>query len=302
MFIFIYICFALVVPIIYFILKPYAVFKKNIILNVTLPSEAKKDSFVNKQIVLFKRWLLLISVLILISYTIYAFFIVKSMGHFAFFSFNWFLLAIVLPHIILIYFNRRLHKYKIEKDWGLAGNIDKDGYIDDDQYWVGGLFYYNPNDNHILVNDRVGMGMSMNIGKPIGKIFYGVTALLLLLMPFMGAWILIEEETPISISLDNNNVIFSHINDYKIKFDDIQEIELIYELPNTVKLSGTELDNLMKGTFKVNDGIGKANLNLNPNVSPYILINTKDETYILGSENGEETAAIYTDILDQFNK
>ena len=49
-------------------------------------------------------------------------------------------------------------------------------YVDEDQYWIWGLFYCNPDDRRTLINDRTGMGMGMNLAKPAGKITMGLVA------------------------------------------------------------------------------------------------------------------------------
>ncbi len=39
---------------------------------------------------------------------------------------------------------------------------------DDDQYWKGGLFYFNPEDPSIFVEKRFGVGWTMNFARPLG--------------------------------------------------------------------------------------------------------------------------------------
>ena len=46
-------------------------------------------------------------------------------------------------------------------------------YVDEDEFWIWGLIYYNPNDRRAMINDRTGMGMSMNLARPAGKITRG---------------------------------------------------------------------------------------------------------------------------------
>ena len=41
-------------------------------------------------------------------------------------------------------------------------------YRDNDQYWVGGVFYVNPNDPRLLVEKRFGVGWTFNFARPIG--------------------------------------------------------------------------------------------------------------------------------------
>ncbi|MGM0854910.1 MAG: DUF1648 domain-containing protein [Bacillota bacterium] len=39
---------------------------------------------------------------------------------------------------------------------------------DDDQYWKGGLFYFNPEDPSIFVEKRFGVGWTLNFARPMG--------------------------------------------------------------------------------------------------------------------------------------
>ena len=42
---------------------------------------------------------------------------------------------------------------------------DKKMNKDDDRYWKGGLFYYNPQDPSIFVEQRFGVGWTVNFGN-----------------------------------------------------------------------------------------------------------------------------------------
>lgn len=42
-------------------------------------------------------------------------------------------------------------------------------YKDEDEHWIYGMFYCNPNDRHFIVNNRIGLGTSVNIAKLPGK-------------------------------------------------------------------------------------------------------------------------------------
>jgi len=51
----------------------------------------------------------------------------------------------------------------------------------DERYWYGGFFYYNPDDPDVLVPKRFGIGFTVNLGHPLGKVFIVAMAILLLL-------------------------------------------------------------------------------------------------------------------------
>lgn len=68
---------------------------------------------------------------------------------------------------------------------------------EDDRCWIGGLFYYNPENKHTIVQKKVGVGTTMNLATPIGKGSMILSALILvLLIPGCCIWVLLLEFTP----------------------------------------------------------------------------------------------------------
>jgi uncharacterized membrane protein len=55
-------------------------------------------------------------------------------------------------------------------------------YRDDDRYWIGGVFYNNPDDPAMFVPKRFGFGWTVNFGNPWGKLFLIATLLLPLVL------------------------------------------------------------------------------------------------------------------------
>ncbi|HZO71271.1 MAG TPA: DUF5808 domain-containing protein [Ktedonobacteraceae bacterium] len=68
-------------------------------------------------------------------------------------------------------------------------------FRDDDRYWYGGIFYNNPDDPDVFVPKRYGIGWTVNLGHPRGRLF--MTALLLLPLVMLILTILIAGPTPI---------------------------------------------------------------------------------------------------------
>ena len=52
--------------------------------------------------------------------------------------------------------------------------------LDDDDCWILGMFYYNPNDTRLNVEKRFGVGGTVNIAHPAGKVIMIITAILLI--------------------------------------------------------------------------------------------------------------------------
>lgn len=51
-------------------------------------------------------------------------------------------------------------------------------FRDDDRYWYGNIFYNNPDDPEVFVPKRYGLGWTVNLGHPQGRLFMLVTLLL----------------------------------------------------------------------------------------------------------------------------
>ena len=49
---------------------------------------------------------------------------------------------------------------------------EKEIYRDDDKYYVGGIFYYNPKDPSNIVKKRIGYGLDFNYAHILGKIMF----------------------------------------------------------------------------------------------------------------------------------
>jgi uncharacterized membrane protein len=92
-----------------------------------------------------------------------------------------FLVVLIVGVLILILPTRRPQDYRMS-----SGPI----FRDDDQYWLGGIIYNNPNDPEWLVPKRYGLGWTVNVGHPGGRLIMGglialvlVVAILSILVP-----------------------------------------------------------------------------------------------------------------------
>ena len=169
-------------------------------------------------------------------------------------------------------------------------------YVDSDEYWILGLLYHNPNDKRTMINDRIGMGMSVNMAKPIGKILMGFAAVCIVAMPFFGLFIIPEEFATMRIEIADHSIRAYHTSlVFDVPLEDIREIELLDVLPKTSRTAGTAFDTLLKGNFRVED-VGPSKLCLNPTVAPFILIITDTGTYIFGTNDSAQTREMYETI------
>lgn len=75
------------------------------------------------------------------------------------------IVAIILSIILMGY-----HSYCYKRDF--PRTQDANTYLppeEQDEFWLWGIFYNNPNDPAVLVTKRHGMGWTINIGSPKGK-------------------------------------------------------------------------------------------------------------------------------------
>jgi len=167
-------------------------------------------------------------------------------------------------------------------------------YLDEDDYWLLGLLYYNPNDRHLLVNQRIGTNMSLNVASPAGKILMILSVLCIAALPFFGMWIWAEERTPTRLILSETALTARHTTDrYVIRLDTIESVKLIEILPRASRVAGTGLTNLYKGRFRV-EGFGTSRLCLHPQNPPFLVIRSGGNTYIINDADSGVTRNVYT--------
>lgn len=169
---------------------------------------------------------------------------------------------------------------------------------DSDRYWIGGMLYYNKKDKHVMVEQRTGMGTTMNMATPIG-VGMGIFAVVALLsIPIMCVWMILLEFTPIHLYLEDEVIIAEHLNvDYEIPLSEIVEVAVLEEEPDWNKVAGTAMDNLSKGTFEIYRE-GKCEAFLNPHNEMFLQITTEDTIYYIGGYDDAETEKIYNEILE----
>ena len=169
-------------------------------------------------------------------------------------------------------------------------------FTDDDEYWIGGLIYYNPSDKRVLVESRFANGSTINLAGTFGKAITVILALSILVSIAVIVWSGLLESTPVDLRLDGDNIICHQLRDeYIIPVNRIKSVEYGDDITDKemVRINGVGMDSLLKGNFIVDDEKG-CRLFLNPKVKAYIHIRTDDGTsyYIAGSTK-EETKDFY---------
>ena len=208
---------------------------------------------------------------------------------------TWYLIWTVLYSLILIAASLQTEFAARRAQMRLTKGCVPEPEVDEDAHWLWGLFYYNPNNRNLFVNERIGIGMSMNLARPAGKWMMGICVLLILSMPLFGILLMAEEFSPIQMDVTPQAVVVQQaFTTYQVPVDQIQQVRLFQELPAVSRISGTGLDNLLKGHFSLS-GYGTAQLCLNPTQPPFLLLKTSDDVYLFG---GPAVTELYANIQD----
>ena len=126
--------------------------------------------------------------------------------------------------------------------------------------------------------------LNTNLAKPLAKVVYAISVLMLLALPLVGVWAMGEEFAPVTVSVAEQAVIARHNgSEYAVLLDDVTEAKILPQLPRTWKQSGSSMPNLCKGRFTV-EGYGTCRVCLDPNAEAFLLLQTQDDTWIFSSD------------------
>ena len=173
-------------------------------------------------------------------------------------------------------------------------------YVDDDEYWKSG-FYYNPNDTHLFVENRIQPGnYTLNYAKKGAWVFSGATAALIigcLILVFAVLFPLINLKE--EITLADNGILTISAGGYKneISVDDITEIKLLDELPDDsfLRTNGASTDSYDIGRYEGRT-LGKCSLYVFDGYSPILMIKTDDTLVFVNSKENGEIERLYEEL------
>ncbi|ALS01727.1 hypothetical protein ATZ33_10185 [Enterococcus silesiacus] len=172
-------------------------------------------------------------------------------------------------------------------------------YSDEDQYWKYGV-YMNPNDKRIMVPDRIGMNISVNLGRPVGKLTLGVTGVLVLIALIAASIPMLISDfstNPFELATTNDGISLSApLSQRKqIDWNDIESVELVDSLPkDKLRIYGTATENYLTGEFQVHSE--PAYLLVLTDKKPILKITTKDKLYYYTNKDSELTKQDYRTI------
>lgn len=212
----------------------------------------------------------------------------------------WILLFFVVLGVPYYKAHKRARQIKADRGWYVDG--DSQDPTADDDHWIVGIFYYNPQDKHTMVKPRVGTGNTINMARPIGKILGFILIIIMLSLPATCIWVMAEEFVPIHLVIEDTTLEANHIrSSYTIPISLIEEIELLDKLPKMSRDNGTSMDTLRKGNFS-NKSYGDFKVFLNPKNTVFLKIKAADTLYIMSGYDDDETKAIYQNLQNLMRK
>ena len=103
-----------------------------------------------------------------------------------------------------------------------ALTADSGVVADEDDAWLGGIFYYNPTDKRFLVAKRLGLGSTVNLGTWAGKLYYAFVGLVLVVCLAIGPIFGIVDSIPVRLELSGSApvcLVASHGQSEKYRLD-----------------------------------------------------------------------------------
>ncbi|MFF2018297.1 DUF5808 domain-containing protein [Paenibacillus sp. NPDC058177] len=172
---------------------------------------------------------------------------------------------------------------------------------DDDEYWINGTTYNNPNDSSFMVPKRIGIGTTINTGTKVGKSIYRSLFVFLPVVLIGTGWMTVQAEfsTPHFALGENRQVSIEYpLYNYSFNIKDAEEIKLVDALPRARRTNGIWVDTVAIGNFKL-DTYGKTKMYTYRNSPPYIVIKLPDIYVVYNTKDPSQTKKIFADLQDR---
>lgn len=178
-------------------------------------------------------------------------------------------------------------------------------YVDDDEYWKYG-FYYNPNDRHIMVKNRMyDMNYAFNYASRGAQILVALLTVIIIASIIFTVAALIPF---INIKMDvyiADDTFMAEGGGYKcsINIGDIQEVQLFDEMPkdNFTRTNGGSTDEYDVGNYKGRT-YGKCMFFIWDDYSPVLMIKSSNKTVFVNSKEDGYTRQMYDELVSYVGK
>ena len=181
----------------------------------------------------------------------------------------------------------------------LTASSGQAAYVDEDDHWICGMFYYNPRDTRLLINARTGMNTTVNLAQPAGIVLTILSVILLLSLPLVGPVMGYVERQEITLTVDDHVLrAKSGMADYPVDVDDIKSVTLLEELPEGLsRVAGSGFDRRISGRFH-SPSTGSVQVLADPTAPPFLLVETQESgSYLFGARR-EEARELYRVLSD----
>lgn len=178
-------------------------------------------------------------------------------------------------------------------------------YVDDDEYWKYG-FYYNPNDRHMLVKNRLyDMNYAFNYASRGAQVLVGIltvfiTASIIFTVAVLVPFIHVKMDVYIT-----DDTFMAAGGGYKcsININDIQEVQLFNEMPkdNFTRINGGSTNEYDVGNYKGRT-YGKCMLFIWDDYSPVLMIKSSNKTVFVNSKEDGYIRQMYDELVSYAGK
>ena len=175
----------------------------------------------------------------------------------------------------------------------LTADSGRGYYVDEDDRWLWGIFYYNPNDARLMVNARTGINTTFNLARRSGQVLMGLVLVIMLALPLTGVWEMGMERAPVELELTETELVGSYFGgEWSVTLEDIAEIQVLPERPKLRRVAGTGMENALTGQFSAEDW-GRVTVCIDPRTGPWLLVTAEDGTlYLFGASQADAVEEI----------
>lgn len=176
-------------------------------------------------------------------------------------------------------------EFRVRRLQEKLGNT-RGGYVDEDDRWIWGIFYYNPNDRRTLVNARIGMNSTVNLARRPAQALMALCLALLLACPLGGVWLIGMERAPVELEVTETEIVGSHYGGHwRVALADVAEVRILEERPPLRRIAGTGMENALTGQFGA-DPWGRLTCCIDPRTGPWLLVKKTDGSlYLFGASD-----------------
>lgn len=210
-------------------------------------------------------------------------------------SFTQWIIGIIMVSLIPLGSIVMVHNKLRELGVSLAENDGKGIYTDDDEYWINGSTYFNPNNKSVFVPKRIGIGTTVNMATRGGKwIQYGGIVFAFVIVVPIAVFAVQSDQTKPVLTVADSGIVSIEYPLYNYSFDIKEAADLTLEqtVPSGFRTNGVATAEYARGNFSL-EKLGHAKLYVFKNSPPYIFIHLDDLTVIFNYKEAAATEALF---------